>query len=346
MWTPGETAAGGRCSASEDYIRTEGEASLTLEIEAHRVPARNRDECPQHRGRHVRWNGPHRAVGERGVREDRVRAKERVGLVLHAEGTAFAHIHGLVEVQAANRGQSAGGPGAVRRHRLQDRDRHTRAVLDVGGHPDLSRVAEDAGARVIVPQDRGIDAKARHADVMGLIRPGVGRRGMSRTQVKRNIRRHGPAILVAVPRHRPIDLLSQGVSLVDVRQKVRHPAQPLFHGDSRDLQRPDGQVLVNVMVGMQSKGNLLEIVLALRTRSGFAHLSGGGNQQGDQDGDDGNDHQRLDQSKGASLSHNASEMIGGLAAVIVPRQGWAQKWGRESLFFGHLLIIKKNQQKQ
>jgi len=42
-------------------------------------------------------------------------------------------------------------------------------------------------------------------------------------------------------------------------------------------------------------GELLEVVAALRPCGGFAHLLDGGQQEADEHGDDGDDHQQLDQ---------------------------------------------------
>jgi hypothetical protein len=56
-------------------------------------------------------------------------------------------------------------------------------------------------------------------------------------------------------------------------------------------------------MGVEGETDLLEIVLALRTRSGFANLSGGGHKQADQHGDDREDHQELDEREGATLDH-------------------------------------------
>jgi len=46
---------------------------------------------------------------------------------------------------------------------------------------------------------------------------------------------------------------------------------------------------------VQRQAELLEVVAALHAGGGFAHLLDRGQEQADEDGDDGDDHQQLDQ---------------------------------------------------
>jgi hypothetical protein len=57
---------------------------------------------------------------------------------------------------------------------------------------------------------------------------------------------------------------------------------------------------------VQGNANLLEIVAAVLPRRRLAHLSGGGNQQRNQDGDDCEHHHEFDPGKRMTSSHNAS----------------------------------------
>jgi hypothetical protein len=53
------------------------------------------------------------------------------------------------------------------------------------------------------------------------------------------------------------------------------------------------------------QGNLLEVVLALGARGGFAHLLHGRQEQADQDGNDGNHHQELHKRETCATSFGA-----------------------------------------
>ena len=48
------------------------------------------------------------------------------------------------------------------------------------------------------------------------------------------------------------------------------------------------------MAGVQGQSNLLEIVLAFRSGCGFPDFLDGRQKQTDEDGDDGDDHQKFD----------------------------------------------------
>ena len=52
---------------------------------------------------------------------------------------------------------------------------------------------------------------------------------------------------------------------------------------------------------MQSQADLLQVVDALGAAGGLAGRLHGGQQQGDQDRDDGDDHQQLDQGEATAL---------------------------------------------
>ena len=54
------------------------------------------------------------------------------------------------------------------------------------------------------------------------------------------------------------------------------------------------------VVIVQGQPHLLEVVLALRPPGGLAGGLDGGEEQADQDGDDGDDHQQLDQREAAA----------------------------------------------
>jgi hypothetical protein len=53
------------------------------------------------------------------------------------------------------------------------------------------------------------------------------------------------------------------------------------------------------MVSVDSHSDLLEVVLATHAARGLAYFLHGGEQHPDQDGDDGNDHEQLDQCESA-----------------------------------------------
>ena len=63
---------------------------------------------------------------------------------------------------------------------------------------------------------------------------------------------------------------------------------------------PGRENSVHVVVAVQGQTDLLEIVLTLDAVGRFAHLLHGGHEQGDQHGDDGDDHQQLDQGESAA----------------------------------------------
>ncbi len=58
-----------------------------------------------------------------------------------------------------------------------------------------------------------------------------------------------------------------------------------------------GKLLIYIVVVVQGQANLLEIVDALRACSGLADFLNGRQEQADEDGNDGDDHQQLDQRK-------------------------------------------------
>src|SRR5262249_42618667 len=66
-----------------------------------------------------------------------------------------------------------------------------------------------------------------------------------------------------------------------------------------------GEAPLGIVVGVQGQAQLLHVVLTLGPSGGGADLLDGRQQQADQDGDDGNHHQKLDESKTstARLSH-------------------------------------------
>ena len=63
---------------------------------------------------------------------------------------------------------------------------------------------------------------------------------------------------------------------------------------------------MRAFVVVQGQADLLEVVDALGTPGGFAGRLDGGQQQGDQDADDADDHEQFDQSEGTSLFHCAA----------------------------------------
>ena len=61
-----------------------------------------------------------------------------------------------------------------------------------------------------------------------------------------------------------------------------------------------GETALRVVVGVQRQRQLLEVVGALHPAGCLADLLDGGQQKPDEDGDDGDDHQQLDQREGAT----------------------------------------------
>jgi hypothetical protein len=86
-----------------------------------------------------------------------------------------------------------------------------------------------------------------------------------------------------------------------------HPTDPVAVAQMAIVPatRPGGalaqrrETLVGVMVRVLRQCKLFEIVRALASPGGFPGRLHGGQQQGNQDADDGNDHQQLDQGKPA-----------------------------------------------
>ena len=61
---------------------------------------------------------------------------------------------------------------------------------------------------------------------------------------------------------------------------------------------PERERVVGVVVVVQGEADLLQVVDALRPAGGLARRLDGGQEQGDQHGDDRDDHQQLDQGEG------------------------------------------------
>src|SRR5262249_21718870 len=114
------------------------------------------------------------------------------------------------------------------------------------------------------------------------------------------------------------------------------PARPLVVlRPRRDVVVPGGEAVHAVVVAVQGKADLLQVVLTLHSGGGLADLLHGGQQQADEDGDDGDHHQQLDQREGTADVHrvipratawNVSSWQGRQVAgtVPVPGSGWAQ----------------------
>jgi hypothetical protein len=68
---------------------------------------------------------------------------------------------------------------------------------------------------------------------------------------------------------------------------------------------------VRAVTSLAGDAELSEVVAALAAGRGLAHLLDGGDEQADQDGDDGKDHQQFDQRETASAS-GGEQRHGGL----------------------------------
>src|SRR5262249_1463414 len=97
------------------------------------------------------------------------------------------------------------------------------------------------------------------------------------------------------------------VVLVDVGEQL----DPQVGGPSRNATHiihgracPRGELLVSVVEGMRRQGDLLEIVSANHAVGRLAHLQYGRHHQPDQHGNNGNDHQKLDQRETAAAERN------------------------------------------
>jgi hypothetical protein len=86
------------------------------------------------------------------------------------------------------------------------------------------------------------------------------------------------------------------VLLLDERQQAQQDAALVVAIFRHQRGRGQGrQVLVGVVVVVGGQAELLEVIGALRSRRGLAHLLHGGQEQRDQDGDDRDHHQQLDE---------------------------------------------------
>ena len=88
------------------------------------------------------------------------------------------------------------------------------------------------------------------------------------------------------------------VVLFDEREQFREDAHPLpgtFHREGSE----------GVVVVVNAQADLLQVVGAIDAAGRFAHLLHRRQQQADQHGDDGDDHQQLDQRKAAAAPGTA-----------------------------------------
>src|SRR5262249_44143907 len=69
-----------------------------------------------------------------------------------------------------------------------------------------------------------------------------------------------------------------------------------------------GHDAIDVMVLLHGKADLFHVVLALDTGGGSPHLLDRGQEQPDEYGDDGDDHQELDQREAAPSTHTPSKV--------------------------------------
>ena len=268
------------------------------------VTARDGDESAQHAWGDVFGDRTDGAIGEQRIRHDRVRAEGAIRFVLDAEWTSCADVDGVIGRQAPNRRVTARCPGTVVQGGLHGGRGEAAAVRNVLAC-QAPLVAEEAGPGVIYVEKRRVGIDAGETDVVRLLRRVV-RSGVTGAEVRWNHLCNGGAVFVRIPCLVPIDLLGD-VVLLDVGEEARQPAQPLFRRQARCIVRARRKPTEAFVEKVKSEPDLLQVVGALRTRSGFAHPSGGGDQQGDEDRDDGNDYEQLDQGKCAPV-HMASAL--------------------------------------
>ena len=180
------------------------------------------------------------------------------------------------------------------------------AVVGVGHVRDRRAVggAQQAG-RLVVPRRVG-PLPVRRAER----RP----RGRPRAAVR--------PVVVHLRAQRPAQLVPQG-RLVQVRGHDRRPPQPPAVVDAAGRRSRAGRRkrLMRAVVVVHGQPELLEVVLALGLPGRLSGLLDGRQQEGHQDGDDGDDHQQLDQRKAladkglrhwaAGLNHGGEREGGG-----------------------------------
>jgi hypothetical protein len=201
-----------------------------------------------------------------------------------AKGTVDADVWLLLRIDATHGSKTAGCPGAVVKEGFNRQDRVTRSVLDVAyGHDAV--VAEDAGARRIRGQRRGIGADSRHADVgcdREILRVSLDA-GRAAIALKR------PIEAVEVSRRIPGLLLIElfvGALLFNKRQQRYLPAQAFLRWLMRERQCPLRQVALGVRVIKGCQGELLEVVCTLQTCRCIPNPSGRGKGEPDQNEND------------------------------------------------------------
>lgn len=88
-----------------------------------------------------------------------------------------------------------------------------------------------------------------------------------------------------------------------------------------------------VVVVLECEAELFDVIDALGSASSFASLLNCGQQESDEDGNDGDDHQQFDESEtwNAFVSRSHEELL--LERHRRGKTGWSQRWGISFLVF-------------
>jgi len=164
-----------------------------------------------------------------------------------------------------------------------------------------SAVQSDDPARGAEP-GRGTNARDRHvrslAESAGC---GHGRRiGGAAQPIGKGVLQQG-SVMWVIARQIQTQLLVQ-VSLFHERQDGHHPAELPLARHVRRTDRCGRKLPVHFVVVVQPQADVLEVVVALRTPCGLARRLRGRQQQGDQNADDGDDHQQFQQAEPAPFA--------------------------------------------